>query len=171
MSHPLRKIEYENFNELRRELRPVHKLKKRTKKRKNVFALFFCTILLCLYSYYICPYNYENYLRPLFVNRILNKNLNLNADKYVFPTIGYLNNSFLLNSYLRADSNISSKEIADIKIVNEMTSTKEKLLEIFSNYQNLSPAVFVWEYSTGSGFEINSDTLSFCKYNQNTYCL
>ena len=73
------------------------------------------------------------------------------------PGIQYLHNSNFLGENLRVDKQLKSKEIADIQIVNEMTQTKQKLLEMFKNYPTLEPSVFVWEYSTGSGFEINSD--------------
>ena len=159
MSHPLKKIEYERYNSVRAQIHSVRRPKQKVKKRKNFFVLIICFVLMALYGYYVCPYNYEHYLRPIFINRYLNKNLNLNVREYVFPTLNYLNNSYIFDKNLRVISNTHSKEVADVKIVNEMTSTKDKLLEMFKDHPSLHPAVFVWEYSTGSGFEINSDEL------------
>ncbi len=159
MSHPLRKIEYERYNPVRTHVHSIRRPKRKLKKRKNFLVLILSLALMSLYAYYVCPYNYKHYLRPLFINRYLNRNLDLNTDKFVFPTLDYLNNSYLIDKSLRVDTNPHSKEIADVKIVNEMISTKFTLLEMFKNYPELHPAVFVWEYSTGSGFEINSDEL------------
>ena len=158
MSYPLRKVEYQNYNMRYEHFEHVRAVKKKPKKRKKSFiALLFSLVLLGLYGYYICPYNYNHYLRPLFINRILNKNLTFDAKDYMAPGIQYLHNSNFLGENLRVDKQLKSKEIADIQIVNEMTQTKQKLLEMFKNYPTLEPSVFVWEYSTGSGFEINSD--------------
>ncbi len=156
MSYPLRKTEYHcNHVHADNIMRLEHVQKKHRKKKKNIFLLFLSLSILVLYAYYICPYNYNKYLRPIYVNRLLNKQININT-KSIFPAHNYIYNSFIFDKNVRTEKNNTSKEIADIKIVNEMTSTKEKLLEMFKKYPELKPAVFVWEYSTGSGFEINS---------------
>ena len=133
--------------------------KKAKKKGKNIFAMIFGLLLLSSYGYWICTYNYLNYFEPLYLNRFLNRNINLDVDSFVTPTLEYAYNSNLLNEKLLVEYSSKTKEISDIQIVSEMTETKNKLLELFKKYPKLEPSVFVWEYSTGSGFEINSDEL------------
>ncbi|MBR2069001.1 MAG: serine hydrolase [Candidatus Gastranaerophilales bacterium] len=160
MSYPIRKTEYYNYNAPIAHSSHVKVLKRKPKKRKkNFIALFVSLVLLSLYAYYICPYNYNHYLRPLFINRILNKDLNLNVKGYISPTLNYLYTSNFLGENIRTQSVEKSKQIADIQILNEMSSTKQKLLDLFKTHPELQPAVFVWEYSTGSGFEINSNEI------------
>ena len=134
-------------------------LKRKVKKRKNFFAIFFALIILGCYGYYACPYIFNHFLRPLYVNKILNRNIKLNVEEYVFPTYKYLANSHILNTPLIVPKTQNPKDFAQIKIVGELTQTKEKLLELFKNYSNLKPAVFVWEYSSGYGIEINADEI------------
>ena len=140
--------------------------KKRVKPKKNnnfkkIFLKFittsFALILLAAYGYFICPYNYKTFFEPLFLNRFLNRNIHLNIEDYISPTSKYLYNSFLIDKYLLVNRAKKTKAITDIHIVSEMTDTKNKLLELFKKYPKMEPSVFVWEYSTGSGFEINSD--------------
>ena len=103
------------------------------------------------------PYNYKTYFEPIFLNRFLNRNIHLEGEDFLFPTKKYIHNSFLLDKYITVPKAPKSKEITDIKIVKEMTNTKAKLLELFKKYPKLHPAVFVWEYQTSTGFEINAD--------------
>ena len=160
MSYPLRKIEYEDVSHHAVRVSHINKVRKKPKRRKkNFLALIFSIILMGLYCYYICPYNYDNYLRPLFINKFLNRKINFDTKSYLFPTLNYIHNSHIVNSYIRTNKKSSSKEIADIDIINEMSLTKNKLLELFKNYPTLKPSVFVWEYSTGSGFEIDADVV------------
>jgi len=135
----------------------AHVKKKSKRKKKNGFLAFvFAILFLSAYGYYIVPYIFEHYTRPLFVNRYLNRNITFNYDN-LFPTLNYLHNSYFMDTFLRVDYLEKSKEIAPIKIISEMTATKNKLLELFKKYPQLEPAVFVWDYESGGGFEINSD--------------
>ena len=110
-----------------------------------------------LYGYYVAPYVYNHFFAPLYLNRFLNRNINLKAYDYTYPTSNYIHNSYILDRYITVPKIAKSKEIADIQIVNEMKATKAKLIELFAKYPKLHPAVFVWEYQTSSGFEINAD--------------
>ncbi len=140
-------------------IKPSPKRPKRLKsRRKGSFIARLCFILiLSLYGYYVCPYLYNEYLRPVFLNRFLNRNIKINIKDYTYPTRRYLHNSFLLDRYLIVSGNNDSKEIRKIQMTGEMTPLKNQLEEMFKKYPNLEPSVFVWEYSTGSGLEINAD--------------
>ena len=111
-----------------------------------------------IWGYYICPYNYKKYFEPLFLNRFLNRNLTFdNLKPYIFPTRSYLNNSYIIDESILVDSAQKTKELSEIKIISELTDTKNELLKLFEKYPKLKPSIFVWEYSTGAGLEINSD--------------
>ncbi len=147
---------YHNFSELKSKKRVV-KLKKKKRTKKNLFAVFFALLILALYGCYVCPYNYKHYFRPLVLNHILNRNIDVDVKSYILPSWGYLYNSYLLDERLFVEKAQKSKEMTEIKINHELTDTKAKLLELFKKYPQLNPSVFVWEYSTGNGLEINAD--------------
>lgn len=143
-------------------VKPIKKAKKKKvkqKQRKSLIAAFFAACFLGAYSYYVCPYNFENYFRPVVLNRILNHNLKFDAKPYVNPTADYVHNSYLLGEYLLVPPAKKSKELSSINMVSELSETKAKLLDLFKYYPRLKPSVFVWEYSTGRGLEINADEI------------
>lgn len=164
MSSPLKKQtfykEEKFYANLPYEIKALPKrkrVKKSKKTKRNFFTAVLALSLLGAYGYYVCSYNYRNYFEPLVLNRIMNSKLNLDVDNLVFPTKNYLYNSFFMDKYQLTPYVDKTKEITDIKIISEMTDTKNKLLELAKNYPKIKPSIFVWEYSTGSGLEINSD--------------
>ena len=166
MSRPLKKQPYEsyrNYYEYNHSYSDcVHNIKPRRKKIKSKKKVKFLPALLALgilglYGYFVCPYNFKHYFEPLFLNRILNYKTKLDVKDFIQPTTQYLYNSYFLGEYLLVKRAEKSKEISDIQIISEMTDTKNKLLNLAKNYPKLQPSIFVWEYSTGSGLEINSD--------------
>lgn len=166
MSRPLKKQSYEsyrNYYEYNHSYSDcVHNIKPRRKKIKSKKKVKFLPALLALgilglYGYFVCPYNFKHYFEPLFLNRILNYKTKLDVKDFIQPTTQYLYNSYFLGEYLLVERAEKSKEISDIQIISEMTDTKNKLLNLAKNYPKLQPSIFVWEYSTGSGLEINSD--------------
>lgn len=175
MSSPLKKQSFDRFQDIycenhsyydyAQEIKPAKRRiplkKKKTKNNtfKKFFAKVFALSILGLYGYFVCPYNYENYFKPLYLNRILNHNIKLDASSWVLPTNQYFHNSYFMGEYLLTPRTEKTKEITDIQIISEMTDTKNKLLELSKKYQKLKPSIFVWEYSTGSGLEINSDEI------------
>ncbi len=162
MSSPIKKQNLYNYNNYYnlQEVKPkrkVLKVKKKKKAKKNSIAIIFALSILALYGYCICPYNYQHYFKPLVLNHIKNRNLKLDIKPYILPTWDYLYNSHLLDERLFVSKTQKTKEMTQINVSKELTDTKTKLLEQFKKYPQLQPSVFVWEYSTGSGFEINAD--------------
>jgi len=131
------------------------------KKKKNVFkvlvASFFALTFLGAYGYFVCPYNYKHYFAPLYFNRILNTGLKIDIPSIISPVEKYIYNSYFINDYQLTARVEKSRKITDVAIISQMDETKNKVLELAKQYPKIEPSVFVWEYSTGSGFEINAD--------------
>lgn len=174
MSSPLRKCntryygmplenDHSYYDEYVQSPIPQKRKRVKVKKKPNVFKKAFCSLFalsfLGAYGYYVCPYNFNNYFRPLFLNRILNRNINFDLDNYLLPTRSYMSNSYLIDKPLMVSKAQKSKEISQINIISELNDTKNKLLGLFTHYQKLKPSVFVWEYSTGVGLEIDADAV------------
>ncbi len=138
---------------------PKIKRKKTKQKKKNPFIFALAAFIFASYGYYVCPYNYENYFKPLYLNRFLNRGIKFDADKYINPTSAYLNNSHLLNNSLLVKAKENPKDFAQIQMLGQFEDTKTKLLDLFAKYPRLNPAVFVWEYTSGKGIEINADEI------------
>lgn len=168
MSSPLRKqnniytysyphYQTEYSNNITKPLKRKAIKRKPAPKRKSFLATLFSFAFLCLFGYYVAPYAYNHFFSPLYLNRFLNRNIHLKTYDFIKPTSKYIHNSYVLDKYVTVPKALKSKEISDIQILNEMTSTKAKLKELFAKYPHLHPSVFVWEYQTSSGFEINAD--------------
>lgn len=133
----------------------VLRYRRKRKKKVNPIVFLFALIFLGLYGYYALPYNFQHYFRPLILNRILNRNIHLDTSNFSTP-ISYIHNSYLLDSYILSKTPEKVKEINDIKMVGELIQTKEKLLELFKKYPNLEPSVYVWDYGSAKGIDINA---------------
>lgn len=172
MSSPLKKHTFNNYEIYEQNhsyydfVESPQKPRKRIKvKKKNpnglkkFIAFLFAATFLGLYGYYVCPYNYKHYFKPLYVNRFLNRNIDRTPVDGLLNPLSYLNNTFFMDRYQLTPVAQKSKEISNISIVHEMTQTKGKILKLLKDYPKLEASVFVWEYSTGSGFEIDSDKI------------
>lgn len=133
---------------------------KAPKRKKFAFVAFFVSfLLLALYGYFVCPYGYRHFIEPFFVNRILNRNIKLDVSGFINPTYEYLHNSYLLGEPLVVSVNSKANVLSQIVSNGELTSTKQKLLNLFEKYPWLHASVFVWDYSSAKTIEINADEI------------
>ena len=65
------------------------------------------------------------------LNRFLNRNLNLDTEKFVSPTKNYINNSHILDENILVEHAHNAKELSEIKIISELTDVKNELFKLF----------------------------------------
>ena len=133
------------------------RIKTKKRKRNSFIAFVVALIFFGIYGYFICPYGYRHFVEPLFVNRFLNRNTNLDVKPFISPTLAYLHNSYLMDEPTLVGVDNKARILNNISVTGSMESTKNKLLNLFKNYPSMHPAVFVWDYSTGKAIEINAD--------------
>ena len=133
------------------------RIKTKKRKRNSFIAFVVALIFFGIYGYFICPYGYRHFVEPLFVNRFLNRNTNLDVKPFISPTLAYLHNSYLMDEPTLVGVDNKARILNNISVTGSMESTKNKLLNLFKNYPSMHPAVFVWDYSTGKTVEINAD--------------
>ena len=133
------------------------RIKTKKRKRNSFIAFVAALIFFGIYGYFICPYGYRHFVEPLFVNRFLNRNTNLDVKPFISPTLAYLHNSYLMDEPTLVGVDNKARILNNISVTGSMESTKNKLLNLFKNYPSMHPAVFVWDYSTGKAIEINAD--------------
>lgn len=133
------------------------RIKTKKRKRNSFIAFVVALIFFGIYGYFICPYGYRHFVEPLFVNRFLNRNTNLDVKPFISPTLAYLHNSYLMDEPVLVGVDNKARILNNISVTGSMESTKNKLLNLFKNYPSMHPAVFVWDYSTGKAVEINAD--------------
>lgn len=137
------------------------KLKKRAKKRKNPFIAFLhfliLSIFLSFFGYVVAPSVYSNYFEPLILNHILNRNIKLDASKYISVYLNYIHNSELFGQNLIVPLNTHVKTIVPIITSGEFSVITSQLRELFEKYPQLHPSVYVWEYSSAKEVDIDAD--------------
>lgn len=141
----------------------IVKIKKKAKK-KNPFVSFirFCFVsaFLTSFSYFTAPEMYAKYFEPLFLNRILNKEIQADMKDYTSVYLNYLNNSELFGQNLLVETNHSDKNILNSIVENgELTTTKKMVEDLLKKYPKMHASVYVWEYSSAKSISINSDEL------------
>lgn len=146
-----------NSSNIRKISNNSRRIKTKKRKRNSFIAFVVALIFFGIYGYFICPYGYRHFVEPLFVNRFLNRNTNLDVKPFISPTLAYLHNSYLMDEPTLVGVDNKARILNNISVTGSMESTKNKLLNLFKNYPSMHPAVFVWDYSTGKAIEINAD--------------
>ncbi len=148
-----------NSSNIRKINNNSRRIKTKKRKRNGFIAFVVALIFFGIYGYFICPYGYRHFVEPLFVNRFLNRNTNLDVKPFISPTLAYLHNSYLMDEPALVGVDNKARILNNISVTGSMESTKNKLLNLFKNYPSMHPAVFVWDYSTGKAVEINADEI------------
>ena len=162
---PLHKIQQNNYSygDVRTlYTRPINKVtpkKKKVKKKVNIFQKLLRLGVLSLFAYYAIPYHYFNFLEPNFINPVKNSNIKADMAIFVDPHLNYINNTELFGKKLYVSTPERSKVLNSIVTSGTLNKTSQELNALFKNYPNMTPHVFVWEYSSGKSFEYDADSL------------
>lgn len=133
--------------------------KQRQKKKKiSKTAVFLALCFWTTAMFFATVVNKDNFLSPVYLNRINNKSLNFDAKAIYAPTLNYMNNLTLFGENLLAPvPNKGKEKIVTINSAGELTALKNQILNITDNYKNLHAGVYVYDYMTGKSVEINSE--------------
>ena len=132
--------------------KPNVKSKKQPSKVAIMASVCFWSIIMAG----ACFINGNNFLEPVYFNRIQNKALHFNAEETLSPTLKYMTNLNIMGTNLVAGIPAKGKEkIIPIKSNGELTALKNEIKNILSGYNNLHAGVFVYDYATGYTVEIN----------------
>lgn len=133
---------------------------KRPKAKKNpILALLQILIslsFLAAVSYYVLPYNHAFHFSPMFLNRVLNKDLKIDAKQYVSPTLKYTSNSTLFGEKIFTPTRTKRAEMAPLTPSSRMGILEDNLKNLMGQYPKLNPSIYVWDFTTSRSAEINS---------------
>lgn len=153
--------------------------KQPVKRRKNVFAEFFRTVVilsfLSVFGVFVSPNVYNAVIAPVFnpnkiqIDSTYKNNFDLKLVNQVtavdiysisHPVTNYIhndlfNNRLLLTPVVQKDHN----EVTTMYHSNEMLDLKKALMNLFAGYPTIKPSVYVWEYDNGQYVDINSEKL------------
>lgn len=147
------------YGEVKYYKSPIKKTrpKKVKKKKPNPLQALFRFVFLSLFAYFVLPYNYLNYVEPMYVNPYRNRAIKADMSQYVNTILNYTANTELFGQNLYVDEFQKSKKMSPIVSSGTLLNTKAQLENLFSAYPNMKPHVFVWEYQSAKSFEFNAD--------------
>lgn len=138
------------------QLRPVKRVQRQ--KRVNPFVrLIQLAFALCL-ALFILPYGYDRISKPLIFGHS-HKNIQVDTNEYINPTIGYLSNDLFLNTRLLAPAKVKKPEMTTLYATERMPLLEAQLKKLMLQYKTIDPSIFVWDYDSGKYVGINSDKI------------
>ncbi len=153
--------------------------KKVKAKKKNVFLEFLRLIVsisfLSAFAIFVLPTSYNSLIKQVFYptdlsvktefkNTMATHNPAYSSDVNLYsianPTINYLHNDMFNNQLLLTPTiQKTHSEVTTMYQTSEMTSLKNDLVSLMGQYQNIKPALYVWEYDQGMYVDINANEI------------
>ena len=129
-------------------------IKKRVKR--GLFAQLRLLIFCYLIAVFVLPYSVQKIWNDLALNRWHNSAIKFAASDYVNPSVKYITKNYFLNSVQKSPE---TKEIIMEDLYNggRLPLLEHQLKIVESNYKNIKPHIFVWDYTTGKCAKINSN--------------
>ncbi len=129
---------------------------KRKNTKKNLLNFLLKVILVYLLLFVILPFSFKSFIYDIFPNNP-KKMLKIDYHKLLYPTHHYLYKDLFLGRYILKDTSYSKALMLNIKETNPREGLKNRLLQLASSYKTIQPAIYVWEYDTGTYVDINAD--------------
>lgn len=141
----------QSANRIKTIRKTIKKKKKKNIIKKVVSYSFFAFLLFC-----VLPYSFRTYIADIFPHNS-EKMLNIDYYKLMFPTHGYLYKDLFLGKYILKDTQYDKNLMVDMEETTQRLVLKSQLLSLAEKYRRIKPAVYVWEYNTGTYVDINAD--------------
>ncbi|MBR1976709.1 serine hydrolase [bacterium] len=169
MATPLRSqssLEYSNVRTRKSAIIRRFPKKKVVKKKKfsilGAVKFLISTAFVGAAAYYTIPYNYYHFIEPMFVNHVLNAKINYDVAPLVAPTTSYISNAVINQTPILLPIKHASYGLAPIIPIAQNVKLTKHLENIIKNYPQFETSVFVFDFTTGTTVEINSDKAIPC---------
>jgi len=150
------------------------------KKKKNLFLEFFRFIttisLLSLFGIFILPTAYNSLIKQVFFptdlsiktsyeNVMLKKknpayDTSINLYTLTNPITKYVHNDLFDNQLLLTPTiQKTHSEVTTMYQTSEITSLKKDLEQLMTQYPQVKPAIYAWEYDQGQYVDINANEI------------
>jgi beta-lactamase class A len=157
LSFPLKTNEnrvYKQYKPINQNKRKV--IRKSIKKRKKVKFRFY--VIMLIFLGFILPKSFSNVYDSMIFNRINNSKIvipdGMSLVKRAEQSVA--NDNFLGNNLI-ADINHSNNTFKSIPLTETMQNLTARLKNLASQNPQITPGIFIFDYSTGKYVNINSD--------------
>lgn len=141
-----------------KKVKPIRKTVKNKKKNNVLISKAVVCLISFLLLFYVFPYSFKNFVADI-LPRSSKTVLKIDYNKFLYPTNDYLYKDLFLGKYVLRDIKNEKPLMVNIKETVQRNGLRNRLINLAQNYASIQPAVYVWEYNTGSYVDINADVI------------
>lgn len=143
------------FKNTQRRVKP---LKRKQKKEHNGFQRIISLIFFAILLFGVLPFSFKHFILDIFPQNV-NRALNIDYEKLLFPTNSYLYRDLFLGKYVIKDTEYTNPIMVDMQEGYERKGLKARLQALANEYKAIKPSIYVWEYRNKSYVNINADEI------------
>lgn len=143
------------FKNTQRKVKP---LKRKQKKKHNGFQKIISLIFFAILLFGVLPFSFKHFILDIFPQNV-NRALNIDYEKLLFPTNSYLYRDLFLGKYVIKDTEYTNPIMVDMQEGYERKGLKARLQALANEYKSVKPSIYVWEYENKSYVNINADEI------------
>ena len=139
----------------------MRRKRKRVKVKKTVNPIqrFVQISIAAFFGVVVLPYSFSHVTKPLFINPINTKNITVDYNQIINPTVNYMHNEYFMNQNMRIGANVERPMMQPLFEAGRMTMLETRLHQLMLNYPTIQPSIYVWEYEQGKFANINGDKI------------
>lgn len=138
--------------------RKVKPLKRKPKKKQNTIQKIVSIVFFAILLFGVLPFSFKHFILDIFPQNV-NKALNIDYEKLLYPTNSYLYRDLFLGKYVIKDTEYTNPIMVDMQEGYERKGLKARLQALANEYKAIKPSIYVWEYGNKSYVNINADEI------------
>ena len=134
------------------------KLKRvKVRKKTNPLQLMAQIAVAAFLGAVVLPYSFHHLTKTMLINPIKTKNIQVDYNYIVNPTLKYLHNEYFMNQPMRVSAQTKKPTMQPLFEADRMTMLETALYQLMQSYPLIQPSIYVWEYENGKYININAD--------------
>ena len=126
------------------------------KKKKNFFKFFVSSFVLICFVFGILGFSFKDFTKAVFYPNPY-KSIRIDYYSFALPTSNYLSNSWSFGRRsFRYQANKVKAQMVSITENNELTGLENEIKYLMTQFPQIEPSVYVWNYDNGNFADINA---------------
>lgn len=145
-----------NLNEFPKYTVPPRPQVNKCKVQRNNFVHRVISLLLAgLMLFFVLPNAYRKITKQFF-RKSAHPEIKVDYRQLVFPTANYLNNQLFMNELSFESANLKKPKMQPLPLNAHLGGIENSIKNLASDYPDIKPSVFVWDYDTGNFADYNA---------------
>lgn len=134
---------------------PRPQVNKRKVQRNNFVHRVISLLLAGLMLFFVLPNAYRKITKQFF-RKSAHPEIKVDYRQLVFPTANYLNNQLFMNELSFESANLKKPKMQPLPLNAHLGGIENSIKNLASDYPDIKPSVFVWDYDTGNFADYNA---------------